>query len=294
MRPHNVMSRSYVFPQRELPLGVKIIDDQGEYDFHRHEDYGELVIVTGGHALHVVGNMKYPIGPGDVFMILGEREHAYCHVDNLVLYNVLFDGGKLQLPFYDLSSCPGYQVLFTIDPKSTMDDRFDNRFRLDYRQLCRAKELAEELNRRLGGGEPGYRFYAVNAFQELLGFLVEAYSDNCNARHLQSVPHRLGALAGFMEEHYAEMLTVETMCRRTNMSRSNLFRQFRLYLKNTPIEHLLDIRLRHAKELLIHTDLAVSEVALRCGFNDGNYFSRQFRTRCLTTPLRFRHDFHHS
>lgn len=81
------------------------------------------------------------------------------------------------------------------------------------------------------------------------------------------------------------------MCRRSNLSRSNLFRQFRYYLKKTPIEQLLDIRLRHAKELLVQSDRNISEIAWRCGFNDSNYFARQFRNCCQTTPMRFRRDF---
>lgn len=282
------MGRDYVFRRSELPLGVVIIDDQGEYDFHRHEGYIELVVVAEGRALHLVDGQRYPVSAGDVFVILGEREHAYCRVENLTLVNVLADFEQIPVPLHDLTACPGYQVLFHIDPGSALPDRFENRFRLDYAQLTEARTLAERLAAILRAGREGVRFHAVTAFQALMGYLVECYGDNPAGVHLQSAPHRMGALTGFMESHFAEPLTVEEMCARTHLSRSNLFRLFKLYLKQTPLEYLQTIRLERARELLATTDLGVTEIAFLCGFRDGNYFSRRFHQACGMSPRHFR------
>lgn len=56
----------------------------------------------------------------------------------------------------------------------------------------------------------------------------------------------------------------------------------------SPKDYLLGIRLGRAKELLAGTDLPVSAVARRIGYDDPAYFSRLFTRRVGTAPVRFR------
>ncbi|MCW7984563.1 AraC family transcriptional regulator [Streptomyces platensis subsp. clarensis] len=56
----------------------------------------------------------------------------------------------------------------------------------------------------------------------------------------------------------------------------------------SPKDYLLAIRLGRAKELLVGTELPVSAVARRVGYDDPAYFSRLFTRRVGTAPVRFR------
>ncbi|MFF5129632.1 AraC family transcriptional regulator [Streptomyces syringium] len=56
----------------------------------------------------------------------------------------------------------------------------------------------------------------------------------------------------------------------------------------SPKDYLLAIRLGRAKELLAATELPVSAVARRVGYDDPAYFSRLFTRRVGTAPVRFR------
>ena len=42
-------------------------------------------------------------------------------------------------------------------------------------------------------------------------------------------------------------------------------------------QHLIQIRVTHAKQLLRFTDLSVEKTGQECGMNDANYFSRILR-----------------
>jgi len=72
------------------------------------------------------------------------------------------------------------------------------------------------------------------------------------------------------------------------MSRSNLMRVFRKATGQTPIEYLLRLRIQKAMELLRNSSLSITEIALEVGFNDSNYFTRQFRRVLGETPRSFR------
>jgi AraC-like DNA-binding protein len=283
-----MMPRSFVFLNDSFPLGVKRITSQTENNFHLHEDYAELVIIGRGYASHLVGQREYPVGPGDVFVIKDGRSHAYAKVRDIELINILFDWKQLNLPLHDLAACPGFQVLFRIDPLSQAKDRFDSRLRLDSEQLLYLVNLTRRLEATLAAAAPGYRFAALNLFGQMVEYLVNAYAALDSKTIKESMSHLLGDLAGGMERHYAAPLTVEEMCRRTNMSRASLFRHFRKYYGDTPLKHLLGIRLRHATQLLLSGKLGISEIALKTGFTDGAYFSYLFRRETGCTPNAYR------
>jgi AraC-like DNA-binding protein len=56
----------------------------------------------------------------------------------------------------------------------------------------------------------------------------------------------------------------------------------------TFVDELMSLRLEHARELLSHRDLSVTEVAASCGFNDSSHFARRFRKRFGVAPGQLR------
>lgn len=53
-------------------------------------------------------------------------------------------------------------------------------------------------------------------------------------------------------------------------------------------EYLMDIRMKKARELLLRTDMQMSEISEACGFSDANYFIACFSRRYGTPPKKFR------
>ena len=80
-----------------------------------------------------------------------------------------------------------------------------------------------------------------------------------------------------MEERLGESeLTVEDICRTIGMGRSNLYAKLSALTGMSFNIYLRSLRLHRAKELLQSSDMNVSEVAYKVGFNDPKYFSRVF------------------
>ncbi|NGO55341.1 helix-turn-helix domain-containing protein, partial [Allomesorhizobium camelthorni] len=59
-------------------------------------------------------------------------------------------------------------------------------------------------------------------------------------------------------------------------------------LGTSPQAVYTQIRLDHARHLLLRTDRSISSIALECGFCDGSHLSRVFRLQYLRTPQEFR------
>jgi two-component system, response regulator YesN len=56
----------------------------------------------------------------------------------------------------------------------------------------------------------------------------------------------------------------------------------------TILEKIIEVRMRHAKELLIKSDLSVADISERTGFSSGSYFFKVFRKLHGMTPNAFR------
>lgn len=55
-----------------------------------------------------------------------------------------------------------------------------------------------------------------------------------------------------------------------------------------PVEYLTRLRLEEAVRLLNTTSLPIDTISSRCGFGDGNYFSKVFRSHMSLSPRAFR------
>lgn len=83
-------------------------------------------------------------------------------------------------------------------------------------------------------------------------------------------------------------LTVAEHAARHAMTPAALRAAVRRASGRSPKDYLLGIRLAHAKELLVATELPVAAVARRVGYDDPAYFSRLFTRRVGVAPVRFR------
>ena len=73
-----------------------------------------------------------------------------------------------------------------------------------------------------------------------------------------------------------------------SVGRAQLNRKLKAITGLTTKDYILQLRISHAKNLLLDTGLTVSEIAYRCGMDDPNYFSTLFRKATGMTPLAFR------
>lgn len=78
-------------------------------------------------------------------------------------------------------------------------------------------------------------------------------------------------------------LDISVLARMANYSPCHFLRIFHLVYQTTPHAYLIDRRLQRARWLLRSSNLAVTEVAVACGFENRSAFSRLFRQHFGTT-----------
>ena len=78
--------------------------------------------------------------------------------------------------------------------------------------------------------------------------------------------------------------SVEELSHELNMSRVNLYKKLLSLTGKTPIEFIRIIRLKRAAQLLRESQLTVSEIAYKVGFNNPKYFTKYFKEEFGVLP----------
>ncbi len=274
----------------KLPLELAVARLTADFfPIHKH-DFTELVVIFGGSAMHVLGRERYPIGPGDVFVVRGERRHGFADLRRLELLNLMFDPVGMGLREDELAALPGHQMLFRLEPALRVRHTFRSRLRLGPTMLAMVRRHAERMEGELKARRPGHRPLLRALLQELLVLLARAAeAPDPVANPPREELLRLGQSMAHLERHFREPLRLPDLARRAGMSVNGFLRAFRQVRGVSPIAHRLALQLDAAAALLDETPAwSVAEVAARSGFADSNYFSRQFRRRFGVAPREFR------
>ncbi|MBQ3529704.1 MAG: helix-turn-helix transcriptional regulator [Oscillospiraceae bacterium] len=122
-------------------------------------------------------------------------------------------------------------------------------------------------------------------WQLMLHIIQEADSSIYHAPKNQD---RILTMMAFIQENYAEKLTLEQIADAAAISTRECLRCFRESIRQSPMDYLIEYRVQVAKKLLETTSLSITEIALRCGFNSNSYFTKIFRRSCGKTPNAYR------
>lgn len=150
--------------------------------------------------------------------------------------------------------------------------------------LCQAVDL---LFSAMQEKYEGYEFVVQGALYQLIGIMLHRKLYTLHSLQDSRTSYRLGPIKqalAFIEEHYAENITLEQLAGQAGMNPNYFCRFFRQITQRTPIDYVNYYRVECAREQLSATDATITEVALGCGFNDISYFIKTFRRHMGMTP----------
>ncbi len=96
--------------------------------------------------------------------------------------------------------------------------------------------------------------------------------------------------ARFIQLNYMHPITAADIAAASGFSPNHLSRKFREAAGIGTHEYLVQIRLHHAALALASTEDSITQIALRCGFSDSNYFKDVFKKNFGLTPREYRRE----
>ena len=152
-------------------------------------------------------------------------------------------------------------------------------------QLLRKLRLLSKLQT-----ESDTEFQTRNLLSEIwLLLLNEIKNADTSIFHApQKNQDRILTMIAFIQENFAEKLTLEDIADSAAVSTRECLRCFRASIHQSPMDYLIEYRIRISKKMLETTSLSITDIALRCGFNSNSYYTKQFHRICGKTPNAYR------
>ena len=258
------------------------------FPIHIHSLY-ELNYIEGARgARRIVGDHTSEIDDLELVLITGSHlEHAWvnhnCTSSNIYEVTIqmnddLFDGGLL---------CKRqFRLIRKMVERATYGLAFSRATILDVKPIINELLTSED------------KFNSMLIFLRLLHRLAQDQDAEVLSHQLFSEgsvaydSRRVKHVMEYLQEHYAEHVTLADVAALVNMSTSSFSRFIKIRTGKNFIDCLNEIRVSAVARLLVdeptHT---IADIAYKCGFNNISNFNRIFKRLRGFTPQQFREQF---
>ena len=123
--------------------------------------------------------------------------------------------------------------------------------------------------------------------QELIIRIVQTQSLKKFECEIIDVTSPITASINFIRENIRESINLKQLSGKACMSTTSFYRSFKRELGMSPIEFILNEKIKYAKKLLSNPKINIAEVSYATGFEDYNYFIRLFKKYEGVTPKQY-------
>ena len=92
----------------------------------------------------------------------------------------------------------------------------------------------------------------------------------------------------YTQEHYQKDLSLKIIGEHFNYNSAYLGKKFRKETGKTYLAYLEEIRMEKAKDILLHSNFMVYEIAEMVGYSNVDYFYKKFKNHFKISPNEFR------
>ena len=123
--------------------------------------------------------------------------------------------------------------------------------------------------------------------QELIIRIIQTQTVKKFEDEINDVTSPITSSINFIRDNIRESINLKQLSGKACMSTTSFYRSFKRELGMSPIEFILNEKIKHAKKLLSNPKTNVAEVSYATGFEDCNYFIRLFKKYEGVTPKQY-------
>lgn len=132
-------------------------------------------------------------------------------------------------------------------------------------------------------------------FRDLLLTALETYREKAQKKNLitqaldANQPNQKAHILSFIKDHYRDpQLSMSLLETQFSMGKTSIANYIKRETGKTFIDYVTQLKIEHAKELLVHPDMTILQISRLLGFSSQHYFSRVFKNHTGLSPLQFR------
>lgn len=233
---------------------------------HNHENVLELLYIFSESGRYIVGNYEYAVTAGDFVICNANIPHGEdpFQEHKIQTYCLVLSGAKLELAEEE-------RPIISLGRENPFGELLPKIYNLFHK-----KEGYSET----------CRHFALGIYFLLQRMIVER---NEKQNPIKKQRERLVyKILDYINEHYAEPLTLEKISAEFYISKSNLSHAFKKEVGLSPMQYMMQRRIGEAQSLLVETSTAIQDIEYKLGFSDSAHFSKMFKKYVGVTPNEYR------
>ena len=211
----------------------------------------------------------------EVICIASDGQEAYELTEKL-LPDVIFS--DIKMPVMD-----GLELISRINSnfpsvKSVIISGYDD---FDYARTAMQQNVFDYLLKPINPGD------LKNTLNNLERELLAEKKEMSSNRHSKSIDIAESVKA-YLRHNYSSRVCFADIASQYGFSSAYLSKIFKIHNGISPGKYLKEFRINTAKKLLVGSDLSISEIAAKVGFDDQFHFSKSFKSLTGMSPRKFR------
>lgn len=248
-----------------------------ETEYHCHNDIIEISIVLSGNVDYLIEEKKFTVKRGQV-LIFNEGVHHQellgtnsCHEIHIGLSNVNIFNNKNAVNLIESN-------ILTL-----------NKYKDEFMKCC--DEIVEEQT----NYPHNYHFMLKSLVMKLLILISREINDDSGPVVPSDISFKshekkvlVKNITDYFEANYMKDISLYTLSKNMYLSPVYISKVFKELMGDSPINHLIKIRLSKSKELLEDDSLSIKTIAKMVGYDDPYYFSKLFKKHYGVSPTKIR------
>jgi AraC family L-rhamnose operon transcriptional activator RhaR len=258
---------------------------------HQH-NYIEIAYVTSGKGIHLIGDRKFEVSKGDLFIINYDVPHEFRSVPpfnevDFVIYNCIFKPEYIDKSlissrcFSDISHIFLFNSLF-------VEETSDNDIKLLGKNHIDIEDLYEKMYLEFHTKSYGYQEILRAYLVVMLMKIFRLYRQNETIETRAQKKYYFDNVIEFMKKHYRHEIKLEELAAMTFLSRNYFCTCFKENTGLTVLEYIQNLRIEEACSLLMEKDRKIIDIAESVGYRDLKFFNRLFKKITGKTPSGYR------
>ena len=233
---------------------------------HMHY-FTELCYIKKGTGNYLIEDQNFPINEDDFIIINSNTSHTERSVGEIPLEYIILGVEGLNFSFGGEHE----HLIFNC--------------RRDHEEFAYFMDsLLEEMENK----RPHYELVCQDLLNMLIVKLIRR--TNFSFEFVPSVKSSRECikLKQYMEANYNQNITLDTLAQVSHLNKYYMVHAFTRQFGCSPMNYLMEVRIKASKELLGSTDYSITEVAQSSGFSSQSYFAQCFLKHCHMTASAYR------
>lgn len=250
---------------------------------HKH-DFVEMVYMLKGKCVHIIDGKEYPVRRGDLVIINYHQTHSIKSSDETTYVNILMK------PEYINKSLTNHENAFALLHLSEFEDfrkiLDESKCKVSFEgeERSRIEESIDAIIKEIKEKAPGHELAVCSQLNILIIMIFRKMSLKLDV-FFDGVSDRL---LSYINQHCCEKLTLENVSGMCSYAPAYFCRIFKDFTGENFTSYIKKVRIKKAAELLVTTEINVTDIIYRVGYSDKTKFFSHFKAIMGMTPLKYR------